>query len=101
MEECVSVQSFQSDFAHSEFATGMVVFSKAGHDKNLFYILTSCKGGVGFIANGKRRKLLKPKRKNLAHLSCTKTVFDMATIDSDKKIRRILQQFNGAVSVTE
>lgn len=81
----------------------MVVKSNAGHDKNSFYVLTDVLDGRGFIADGKRRKLEKPKSKNLIHLSKTNTVFDMNELDTNLKIRRVLFAFNHeqAASVAE
>lgn len=72
---------------------GMVVFSNAGHDKNRFYVLVKMDGRFGYIADGKRRKLKSPKRKNLAHLNPTATVLDVA-LDTDSILRRVLHSFN-------
>lgn len=81
---------------------GMIVYSNAGHDKNKFYVLMGIDKNFGFIADGKRRKLNPLKKKNLIHLNHTKTVIDVNTLDTDKKIRRVLQNYQSdAVSVAE
>lgn len=85
-----------------QFKIGMIVFSNAGHDKNRFYVLMDVKGNFGYIADGKRRKRDSPKAKNLIHLKATKTVIDINTLDTDKKIRRVLQSINcDVISVAE
>lgn len=44
---------------------GEVVFSAAGHDKGSFYAVVGAgEDGSPLIADGKRRKLVSPKRKN-------------------------------------
>jgi len=87
-----------------QFKIGMVVKSNAGHDKNRFYVLIELESGCGHIADGKRRKLEKPKSKKLIHLSATNVVLEMADLDTNQKIRRALHRYNyvnEAMSVAE
>ena len=85
-----------------QYKIGMIVYSNAGHDKNKFYVLMEINNNFGFIADGKRRKLSPLKKKNLIHLNHTNTVIDVALLDTDKKIRRVLQNFQSdAISVAE
>lgn len=87
-----------------QFKIGMVVKSNAGHDKNRFYVLIGLESGCGSIADGKRRKLEKPKSKKLIHLRATNVVLEMADLDTNQKIRRALHSYNygnEAMSVAE
>lgn len=77
--------------------TGCVVRSIAGHDKDRFYVVVNMEAGKAFIADGKRRKLEKPKAKNPLHLRPTLTVLDLQAVTTDKKLRRALLPFNGTV----
>lgn len=53
----------------NKFNIGSVVLSKAGHDKNgLFVVIKVCDNDYVLIADGKTRKLDKPKRKKIKHL---------------------------------
>ena len=72
---------------------GRVVLSKSGHDKDRFYLVVKSEDGSAFIADGRRRKLDAPKRKNPRHLGLTKTSFDMSEITTDKKLRSALALF--------
>ena len=44
-----------------EAKIGMIVRSAAGHDKGNFLVITAVEGDFAFIADGKERKLEKPK----------------------------------------
>lgn len=70
---------------------GQVVFSAAGHDKDSFYVVVQVdEDGACRIADGKRRKLSAPKRKNPRHLRPTGSVIDLAQNGTDKALRRAL-----------
>ena len=71
-----------------EIAKGCVVKSVAGHDGGRFYVVLSLTDGFAVIADGKERKLERPKRKNLRHL-------DVETLTTNNKLRRALREFNG------
>lgn len=73
---------------------GSVVKSKAGHDSGSFYLVTAVEEEFVYIADGRRRKLEKPKRKNRRHIAKTNQVVDLAEFDTDKKIRRVLWSYN-------
>ncbi|MCL2068366.1 MAG: KOW domain-containing RNA-binding protein [Oscillospiraceae bacterium] len=73
---------------------GTVIRSVAGHDKNRFYVIVSAQAGFVWIADGKERKLEKPKRKNPRHVAFTTTVLDLAVITSNRKLRTLLAPFN-------
>ena len=73
---------------------GSVVRAVAGRDKYRFYAVVEFGQGEVFIADGKRRKLAAPKRKNLLHLQATKTVLGHASLKTDKQLRLALWPFN-------
>ncbi len=77
---------------------GMVVRSKAGHDKGIFFVIVDIDAGFAYIADGKGRGIKSPKKKNLIHLAATEAVLDEQTIESDIEIRKTLSRFNKKVN---
>ncbi|MGN0600976.1 MAG: hypothetical protein ACI4YB_08030 [Oscillospiraceae bacterium] len=75
-----------------EAKIGMIVRSAAGHDKGNFLVITAVEGDFAFIADGKERKLQKPKKKRLKHLKLTNTVIDTDNL-TDKGLRKIINSF--------
>ena len=71
---------------------GQIVKSLAGHDAGSFYVVVKSEEDVVWIADGKLRKLEKPKRKNPKHVGKTNTVLDLAELDTDKKLRNYLKE---------
>ena len=53
---------------------GQVVYSKSGHDKGGIFIVTGVGDGYVYIVDGERRKLQKPKKKNIVHIQPTNFV---------------------------
>ena len=51
-----------------ELKKGMLAISKAGHDKEEWYIVLDVKGNEAFLINGKNRSVDSPKRKKLKHI---------------------------------
>lgn len=76
-----------------DLCKGLVVKAKAGRDKGGFFIVTDFSEKEAFICDGKRRKLNKPKKKNIKHLAMTNTVFPLNELTSDKKIKSVLNKF--------
>lgn len=75
---------------------GSVVYSIAGHDKDRFYVVIAVSGDRVTIADGKARKLAKPKAKNVLHVRPTNTALDLDVVTTDKKLREALGPFNRA-----
>lgn len=73
---------------------GSVVRSISGRDKNTFHTVVELGQDEVFVADGKTRKLAKPKRKNIKHVASTNTVLDLSEITTDKKLRAALWPFN-------
>ena len=51
-----------------ELKTGMLVVSKAGHDKGELYVISSVEGKFAFLINGKKYTKLHSKKKNFLHI---------------------------------
>lgn len=71
---------------------GSIVRAKAGRDKNNFFVVLETNGTYAQIADGKRRKVEKPKTKKIIHLAETKTVVD-GSIKTNPQVKRILKEF--------
>lgn len=71
---------------------GSVVKCLAGREKNSFYVAVGIHDGFVEIADGKERKLESPKRKNIKHISPTKTVIDTKEL-TNKKLRKLINEF--------
>lgn len=51
-----------------ELRKGMLAISKAGHDKDSWYVVFNIEGINAFLVNGTNRTLDYPKKKKLKHL---------------------------------
>ena len=51
-----------------ELRKGMLVISKAGHDKDCWYVVSHVEGNVTYLVNGKNRTVDFPKKKKQKHL---------------------------------
>lgn len=71
---------------------GSVVMACAGRDKNSYFVAMELHDGFVLIADGKARKLEKPKRKNIKHISPTNTVIELNGL-TNKKLRRLLSDY--------
>lgn len=79
-----------------DIVKGMVVRTKAGHDKGTFMTVIEILPNENvLLCDGKLRKLTNPKLKNPKHLALTKTVLNSSELDSDVTIRKALKSFNG------
>lgn len=72
---------------------GSIVKSCAGRDKNSFFVAVGISDGFVEIADGKERKLEKPKRKNIKHISPTNTVISVEAL-TNKKLKKVLNEFS-------
>ena len=71
---------------------GTVVIAAAGKEKGGFYVVTQVLDSrFVLIADGKRRPLEKPKKKNVAHLKRTNHV--IGTITTNRQLRITLRAF--------
>ncbi len=70
---------------------GSVVRAKAGRDKDRWFVAVAVDGGFAEIADGKERKLEKPKRKNVKHISPTEAVIDVNGL-TNKQLRKLIAE---------
>lgn len=68
---------------------GSIVKALAGKERDRLYVACRVADRWVYIADGKRRKLDCPKRKNPRHISSSRGEIDMSGM-TDKKLRRIL-----------
>ena len=47
---------------------GSIAYSKSGRDSGSYYLIVGLEGEFAYIADGRIRKLAKPKKKKLKHL---------------------------------
>ena len=73
-----------------DIAKGCVVIAKAGRDKGKPFVVTEVTDSrYALIADGKRRPLERPKKKNLVHLQATGTTVDC--VANNRQLRIFLQ----------
>lgn len=80
---------------------GKVVRATSGRDAGGYYIVVGSKNDRILIADGKRRKLETPKRKNCRHLLVTDYELDMESITGNEKLRKMLNMYNQAKQANE
>lgn len=73
--------------------TGRVVKVAAGHDAPGYFAVLRVEGRFVMLADGRRRTLVRPKRKNLRHIRKTDTWLDETSLTTDKKLREALRAF--------
>ena len=75
-----------------DYRPGMLVRSKAGHDKGCIYVVISVKNEYVYLADGKIRTLDRLKKKKKKHVQLIRKVYDTDAAD-DAAVRRILKQY--------
>ena len=75
-----------------ELTKGLVVRAISGREKGGYFVVLSANDGYALIADGKRRTLAAPKRKNFRHLQMTSRLVDLEDV-TDKKLRSVLKQY--------
>ena len=76
-----------------DITVGMLVYSKAGRDKQNMCLVLEVENGYAYVADGDLRKSEKPKKKKLIHLQKTNYIFDNVSKDIENfEIRRIIAQ---------
>jgi len=73
---------------------GMVVCAAAGKEQNQLFVITRIEPNLVCLADGKRRTLEKPKRKNPKHVRPTRTIWDLQDM-TDRKLRGLLREHKG------
>ncbi|MBR1393908.1 MAG: KOW domain-containing RNA-binding protein [Ruminococcus sp.] len=73
----------------ADIRAGSVVKALAGREKGRTFVAVAADGGFVYIADGKERKLERPKRKNPKHISPIGAEIDTKDL-TNKKLRRLL-----------
>ncbi len=75
---------------------GRVVRSIAGHDAGEFFVVIKDEEKFVLLCNGKERKLESPKRKNKRHIAVTSRVLSDTEMQTDCRLRRILNRIGAS-----
>lgn len=81
--------------------TGKFAVSKAGHDKDRFYVIVAQKDGYVYLCDGKTRLLAKPKKKKEKHIQIVNHTVSRELLDrllsgekvQDEEIKYELKKF--------
>ena len=76
---------------------GLVIYSKAGSDKDSFLVVVDYDATSVRVCDGKRYKLGRPKLKNLKHIGLTQTVFSETDTSTDKALRTALARYRSTL----
>ncbi len=79
-----------------EIVEGSIVFSKAGRDKGMLFLVVKREGEYAYVSDGKLRKIENPKRKKIKHLQGTHTVFKRE-FSENFQVRSILAEYRKTV----
>ena len=71
---------------------GFLVCVTAGRDKGNLFVAADAHDGFVYIADGRKRKLEKPKRKNPKHISPVGECIDTENL-TNKKLRRLINEY--------
>ena len=75
-----------------ELKKGLIVKSLKGHDKGDLLMIADFDEKRVLLADGKQRKLNKPKVKNPKHIELTEFEVDIQAVDTDRKLRKTLNK---------
>ena len=79
-----------------DFVKGQLVRSKAGRDKARTLAVLTAEGQWLTLADGKLRRLAKPKRKKAIHVAATGTVLSPEQLQTDKALRAAIAAYDAA-----
>ena len=74
-----------------EIKVGSIVRSVAGHDKGSLLLVVAMEKGYAYVADGKLRKIEKPKKKKLKHLQGSLDITERE-FSANYQIREILAE---------
>lgn len=83
-----------------DYHRGQVVLSKAGRDQGLFFAVLDIEGDTAMIANGKERRVAKPKAKKQKHLAATNKTVSEEALATDKLLKKALAEYTASLSTT-
>ncbi len=75
-----------------EYTQGTVVSSLKGHDKERLFVIVKSEGSFVWLTDGKNRKKISPKKKNIKHIVLSHHHIPEVESLSDKSIRKQLNR---------
>ena len=72
---------------------GQIVYSKAGRDKGKVLAVIAFNGTEVFVADGKERPIMRPKLKNLKHITVTGYCLSEDEYRSNKALKAALKRY--------
>ena len=78
---------------------GQLVQATAGGEKGEWFAVLYEKDGYAYLINGKRHRADNPKKKNIKHISATKTILGESEL-TDNKLRKALNRIKSEPAVT-
>lgn len=79
----------------AEIKVGSVVKALAGREKDRCFVAAAADGGFVYICDGKERKLSRPKKKSVKHISPVGAFIETEGL-TDRKLRRLLRELEEA-----
>ena len=74
-----------------EIERGSLVYSIAGRDKGVLFLVLKREGDFVYLADGKLRRTENPKKKKLKHVNKTNTLLEIGEV-SNSDIRKLLKK---------
>ena len=80
---------------------GMLAVSKAGHDKRKIYVITGEDDEYVYLADGRKRTVAAPKKKNKMHIQIIRKIQTERPNDgySDLEIKRTIKRYQEEANV--
>ena len=80
---------------------GMLAVSKAGHDKRKIYVITGEDDEYVYLADGRKRTVAAPKKKNKKHIQIISKIQTERPNDgySDLEIKRTIKRYQEEANV--
>ena len=75
---------------------GTIVCSKSGRDKGRFLVVVESLENTVLLCDGKERPVLRPKKKNVKHISLTERRLADDQLQTNRSIRHALNDFKAA-----
>ena len=75
-----------------EIKKGSVVKALAGREKGRYFVAVDAHDGFVYISDGKERKILSPKKKNIKHISPVDAHISTDGL-TDKKLRQLMRSY--------
>ncbi len=72
---------------------GTVVRSRAGRDGGSFLVVLETLKEYVLVADGKKRPIESPKRKNIKHIAQTETILSEEQLQTNRAVRHALSDF--------